>query len=71
VQRSTTQKLKSDFATAAEDQALLDQVIDFYHETLKDSIEALSHLKQRGLRNAELIDHFKLRRQPTTLETGV
>lgn len=59
-QRSTTQKLKSDMATDVDDQALLAQVIDFYHETLKASPEALNYLEQRGLRAAGLIDHFKL-----------
>jgi DNA primase len=48
-QRSTTQKVTSDFTSEADDQALMRQVIDFYHETLKDSPEALDYLAQRGL----------------------
>jgi DNA primase catalytic core len=59
-QRSTTQKLRSDLVTDVDDQALLTQVIDFYHETLKASPEALDYLRQRGLHHAELIDTFKL-----------
>jgi DNA primase catalytic core len=59
-ERSTTQKLKSDIVTDVDDQALLTQVIDFYHETLKASPEVLDYLKQRGLHHAALIDHFKL-----------
>jgi DNA primase len=42
------------------DAALLDQVIDFYHETLKQSPEALAYLEKRGLGSMELIERFKL-----------
>ena len=42
------------------DQALLDQVIEFYHQTLKASPEALQYLDGRGLGNLELIERFKL-----------
>lgn len=59
-ERSTTQKLNSDFAADADDAALMRQVIDYYHETLKDSPEALDYLAQRGLQAAGLIETFKL-----------
>jgi DNA primase len=42
------------------DAALLDQVIEFYHQTLKASPEALKYLDDRGLGNMELIERFKL-----------
>ncbi len=42
------------------DAALLNQVIDFYHETLKQSPEALSYLEKRGLGSMELIERFRL-----------
>ena len=48
------------FSLAAGDQELLDQVIDFYHTTLKASPEALEYLEKRGLGSLELIDHFRL-----------
>jgi DNA primase len=48
------------FSLATGDQELLDQVIDFYHTTLKASPEALEYLERRGLGNPELIDHFRL-----------
>jgi DNA primase len=48
------------FSLAAGDQELLDQVIDFYHTTLKASPEALEYLERRGLGNPELIAHFRL-----------
>jgi DNA primase len=47
-------------AEAAADQVLLDQVIDFYHDTLKTSPEALAYLDRRGLGKMELIERFKL-----------
>ena len=37
------------FSLGAGDQVLLDQVIDFYHTTLKASPEALEYLEKRGL----------------------
>jgi DNA primase len=43
-----------------DDQALLRQVIDYYHATLKQSPEALAYLAKRGLTHPELIEHFQL-----------
>jgi len=48
------------FSLATGDQELLDQVIDFYHTTLKSSPEALEYLEKRGLGSMELIEHFRL-----------
>jgi DNA primase catalytic core len=59
VKHSTTPKLDNPL-TAVEDAALLNQVIDFYHDALKQSPEALAYLDKRGLNHPELIDHFKL-----------
>jgi DNA primase len=42
------------------DAVLLNQVIDFYHETLKGSPEALACLEKRGLGSMELIERFRL-----------
>ena len=44
----------------AEDEELLRQVVGFYHETLKESPEALEYLEARGLRHPELIERFQL-----------
>ena len=46
--------------TCADDQALLNQVLDYYTERLKQSPEALEYLKSRGLTHPELIDTFCL-----------
>ena len=48
------------FSLTEGDQALLDQVIDFYHATLKSSPEALAYLEKRGLGSMELIERFRL-----------
>ncbi|MGH8228303.1 MAG: CHC2 zinc finger domain-containing protein [Steroidobacteraceae bacterium] len=42
------------------DPLLLDQVIEFYHETLLASPEALGYLECRGLGSRELIERFRL-----------
>ena len=60
VKRSSVPKLPAPVAPDADDQALLNQVIDYYHETLKQSPEALAYLKARGLDHPELIACFKL-----------
>uniref|UniRef100_UPI001E564EF6 CHC2 zinc finger domain-containing protein n=2 Tax=Photorhabdus TaxID=29487 RepID=UPI001E564EF6 len=41
-------------------QALLHQVIDFYHQNLLASPEAKAWLARRGLNHPELVSHFKL-----------
>jgi DNA primase catalytic core len=48
------------FALDAGDQALLDQVIGFYHDALKQSPEALAYLEQRGLHDPALIERFRI-----------
>lgn len=60
VKRSTVRTLPPPVALDADDHALLSQVVDYYHQTLKDSPEALAYLEQRGLAHPEVIEHFKL-----------
>jgi DNA primase len=61
VKRATTKKLASPFTAASSDESLLlKQVVDFYHETLPQSPEALAYLEKRGLNCSELISAFKL-----------
>ncbi|MGH8229934.1 MAG: toprim domain-containing protein, partial [Steroidobacteraceae bacterium] len=52
--------LESNADQAASDQRLLGEVIEFYHETLLASPEALKYLEARGLGDRELIEHFRL-----------
>jgi len=42
------------------DAELRSLVTTYYHETLKQSPEALEYLEKRGLKSAEMIDRFKL-----------
>ena len=44
----------------AERQALLRQVLDYYHVSLKQRPEALAYLAKRGLNNPALIERFRL-----------
>lgn len=60
VKRSTVRALAPPVTLDADDRALLLQVVDYYHQTLKTSPEALAYLQARGLNHPELIDHFKL-----------
>ena len=47
-------------ALDADDQKLLAQVVGYYHETLKNSPEAIAYLEGRGLRHAEAFERFRL-----------
>jgi len=60
VKQATTRKLSSPLSDNADQQTALQQVIAFYHDTLKQNTEVQAYLKQRGLDDAALIDHFKL-----------
>lgn len=60
IKQNTKPKLPTPLAASAGHQESLRQVLDYYHETLKASPEALDYLESRGLKNAELIDTFKL-----------
>ena len=60
VKRSTVRALPAPVAADADDRALLKQVAGYYHETLKQSPEALAYLQTRGLTHPEMIERFKL-----------
>jgi len=60
VKRTTVRVLEAPVAMDADDQALLNQVVGYYHDTLKASPDALAYLKSRGIDSMEAIDHFKL-----------
>jgi DNA primase len=44
----------------ADEQKLLNEVVDYYHRCLKQSPEALAYLAARGIGDIEAIDRFKL-----------
>ena len=60
VKVATIRKLPPPVDRSADDAAMLEQVVAYYHETLKQSPEALKYLESRGLTNPELIDTFRL-----------
>src|SRR6185295_5886784 len=53
VKRTTVRALPPPVTLDADDQALLHQVIDYYHDTLKNGPEALAYLKERGIDTSE------------------
>lgn len=60
IKKTTVPKLAAPVSVAADDQTLLREVVDYYHETLQQSPEALAYLASRGLNDPALINHFKL-----------
>jgi DNA primase catalytic core len=56
----TTRAIPPPVAFDADDQALLQQVVGYYHETLKQSPEAMDYLKARGIAHPEAIGRFNL-----------
>ncbi len=60
LKQNTKTKLDCPLSQGADDQTVLREVIEFYHQCLKESPEALAYLEERGLSNPQLIDHFKL-----------
>jgi DNA primase catalytic core len=60
IKTSTVRKLAPPVSLGAEDQVLLNQVIGYYHETLKATPEALAYLKARGIDHPEAIEKLRL-----------
>jgi DNA primase len=58
--RSVSRRLPSPLDISAEDQAVLSQVLDYYHATLLDSPEALGYLARRKVDDPEVIARFRL-----------
>ena len=59
VKKATVPKLPAPVAADADDQAALRQVLDYYHERLKENPPALAYLKKRGL-TAEALAAFRI-----------
>lgn len=60
LKQSTVPKLPIALPREADDQALLNQAIDFYREALLQHADALAYLEKRGLGDRALIERFKL-----------
>ena len=57
---SRVRKLEAPVDTSVDDARVLEQVVAYYHETLKTSPEALEYLSKRGLHSEEAIGKFRL-----------
>jgi DNA primase len=60
VKRSSIKALAAPVAFDADDQALLNQAVGYYHERLRAAPEALAYLASRGLEHLGLVEHFRL-----------
>ena len=60
VQKSTVPKLEAPVAFDADDQTLLNQIVDYYQERLRENPAALEYLKKRGLDDGETIKAFRI-----------
>ncbi len=65
--RSRSAKLPTALDATVEDQAVLAQVVDYYHATLVDSPEALAYLARRKIDDPEVITRFRLGHANRTL----
>ena len=59
VKKATVPKLSAPVTPDGDDQAALRQVLDYYHERLKENPDALAYLKKRGIA-AEALATFKI-----------
>ena len=60
VKKTTVPTLDCPLSEDADDPTVLLEVVEYYHQALLDSPEALAYLDSRGLNNPELIRKFKL-----------
>jgi DNA primase len=60
VPKAAASRVVAPLAPSADDAALLETVIAFYHQTARTAPEVLAYLTKRGLTHPELIDHFRL-----------
>jgi DNA primase catalytic core len=60
VKISTVPKLPPLISQTNDDKKLLEVVVSYYHKTLKESPEAQQYLLKRGLKSAEMVEHFRL-----------
>ena len=60
VKQSTVPKLPCPVTLGAEDRAVLLEVVRFYGETLRETVEAKRYLEKRGLKSAEMLERFQL-----------
>lgn len=57
---SSVTRLPAPVALDSNDAELLADVVDYYHQTLADSPEALAYLEKRGIADAKAVERFKI-----------
>jgi len=57
---TTERKLDCPLALDGDDLQLLTSVVDYYHERLKESPQALTYLQSRGITDSEAVTRFKI-----------
>ena len=60
LKRATVPRLELPFDPAATDAELMRQVVEYYHERLLKTPDALAYLASRGLKNDEALEKFRL-----------
>ena len=60
IKRTTVRSLPAPVAFDADEQALLNQTVDYYHQRLQATTEAAAYLAARGLAHPELVATFRL-----------
>ncbi|MGH8777284.1 MAG: CHC2 zinc finger domain-containing protein, partial [Jiangellaceae bacterium] len=58
--RTSVRKLTAPFDVSAEDRELLSEVVGFYHQTLRESPEAIGFLGRRRIAHPEAVERFRL-----------
>ncbi len=58
--RSDVRRLENPFEPEAGDAELMAQVVDYYHERLFKTPDAMDYLKKRGLGNEAMLKHFRI-----------
>jgi DNA primase len=60
VKNSTVLKLPCPLTLGADDRTVMREVVRFYNQKLRETPDALAYLEQRGLKSAEMVEHFQL-----------
>ena len=56
----TVPKLPCPLTLGADDRTVMREVVRFYNQTLRETPDALAYMERRGLKSAEVIEHFHL-----------
>jgi DNA primase catalytic core len=60
VKQNTVPKLPCPLTLGGDDRTVMQEVVGFYHQTLRETPGALAYLEKRGLKSAEMVERFKL-----------